>query len=81
MIRSRIYTLWISALLPRDKCVLHPNFFSVIRHTDPWQQVRQEVQSVDKLWSETTRDSMLVVVPQLKQKRTIPFVIYKFLII
>jgi hypothetical protein len=43
--------------------------------------VRQEVQSVDELWNETTRDSMLVVVPQLKQKRAIPFVINKFLIV
>jgi hypothetical protein len=77
MIRSCVYTLWISTLFPRDKRVFHSYFFSVVRHADPWQQVRQEVQTIDELWSETARDSMLVVVPQLKQKSTIPFAAHR----
>jgi hypothetical protein len=67
MVRSRIFALRILTLLPSDVGVLHSNFFSVVRHTDPWQQERQEVQAIDELWNESTGDSVLVVVPQLKQ--------------
>jgi hypothetical protein len=43
------------------------NVFSIIRHADPWQEVRREVQSVDEFWNEVTSNSMFVLVPQLKQ--------------